>query len=681
MITNYQVSKAAMAAVLLAGAAMPQAVMAQEYRDMATIIVTGAGNLPPPISDSVQAQQIVDVDQGFGERVENRLRNAAGLVQFRRSDSRSAHPTSQGITLRGLGGNASARALLTLDGVPQADPFGGWIAWSAYDAVRLGGIAITRGGGSGVDGAGALAGTIALQSVMTDGVDASLAYGSRESWDAAASVGGKLGTGAWVVDGRYSRGDGFIPVVAGQRGAVDRAAGYEQGGLGLRLRFDAGANSRIEASVRGFRDQRDRGFDFSDSQIDGIDASFRMVGDAPDAAQWTALAYVQMRELESGFASVGEGRNSVGPALVQNVPATGIGLRTEIRPLIDGAHPLRLGMDWRRTIGRTNEGYFFSEDAAPVARRQRVAGGTSDVLGAFAELSGGASDGLLWTISGRLDRWWLGTGFRKEDNIGGSNIADVIFAARSGWEGSGRAGLRWQSGDVALRASAYRGWRLPTLNELYRPFRVGAETTQANAMLAPERLWGGDVGAEWSAGPMRLSVTAFANRLDNAIANVTIGTNLSRRENVDAIISKGVELSAGYDFGVVRAEAAYVFTDAHVKASGIAANLDGKAPAQIPRHGGSFSLHSPQEASFGGFAILRYMGSQQEDDIGLLQLNDALTLDAGAHLKLGGGVRLEVRGENIFDALVPAAISSAASGSIIERASPRTIWIGVRFSG
>jgi vitamin B12 transporter len=676
MTMNFKAASAA--ALLMVGVAMPMPVLAEDYRDMATIIVTGAGNLPPPISDGVQAQQILDVDQGLGERVENRLRDAAGLVQFRRSDSRSAHPTSQGITLRGLGGNASARALLTLDGVPQADPFGGWIAWSAYDAVRLGGIAITRGGGSGVDGAGALAGTIALQSVMTDGVDASLAYGSRDSWDGAASVGGKLGAGAWVVDGRYSRGDGFIPIVAGQRGAVDRVAGYEQGGLGLRLRFDAGANSRIEASVRGFRDQRDRGVDYTDSQIDGLDASIRMVSDAPDAAQWTALAYVQMREMDSGFASVAEGRDTVAPALIQNVPATGLGLRTELRPLIGGAHPLRLGADWRRTVGRTKEGYFFDAATPPMAQRQRVAGGSSDVVGAFAELSGGAQDGLVWTISGRLDRWWLGTGYRKEDNIGGTNISDASFAARSGWEGSWRAGLRWQSGDVALRAAAYRGWRLPTLNELYRPFRVGAETTQANEMLTPERLWGGDVGVEWTGGATSLSATAFANQLNNAIANVTIATNLSRRENVDAIISKGVEFSAGHDFGILRADAAYVFTDAHVKASGIASNLDGKSPAQIARHSGSFSLRSQKEASLGGYLTLRYMGKQQEDDIGDLQLDDALTLDAGVHMRLGGGVTLELRGENIFDALVPAAISS---GGVIERATPRTIWLGVRFSG
>src|SRR3546814_13510355 len=97
---------------------------------------------------------------------------------------------------------------------------------------------------------------------MTDGVEASLAYGSRDGWDASASVGGEIGAGQVAIDGSYSRGDGFVPVVEDQRGAADRAARYEQGGLGVRLRFDAGDSGRVEASVRGFPDWRARGGGF-----------------------------------------------------------------------------------------------------------------------------------------------------------------------------------------------------------------------------------------------------------------------------------------------------------------------------------------------------------------------------------------------------------------------------------
>jgi outer membrane receptor protein involved in Fe transport len=676
---------------LLTGAAllaMPAAAMAQEapsedpdvclcnvgLPDPREIVVTGAGALGPAKGDAAQAVSLIgDLDPGLGTRIENRLRDEAGIVQFRRSDGRSAHPTSQGVTLRGLGGNASSRALVTLDGVPQADPFGGWVAWSAYDAINLGGIVVTRGGGSGADGPGALAGTIGLYSTMTDGATGSFAYGSRDSWDASASVGGKLGNGQVAVDGRYSRGDGFIPVAKGQRGAVDRAAPYEQGGLGLRLRFDAGTNSRIEASLRGFSDRRDRGTDFTTSKVDGVDASLRFVHDPAAATQWLALAYVQVRDLESGFASVAAGRNSVAPALFQRVPATGLGARFELRPAIGDANPLRLGADWRRTTGRTEEDFFFS---GVTPGRHRIAGGSSDTVGAFAEwTSGDAGDGFLWALSGRVDRWWLGEGYRRERNIGGSTITNLHFAARQGWESSGRAGLRWTSDALSLRAAAYRGWRLPTLNELYRPFRVGAEVTTANEMLAPERLWGGEVGVDWTRDGTKLSATLFANHLSNAIANVTLAPNLNQRRNLDAIDGKGIEVSAEQRIGPATLRATYAFTDAKVDASGIATRLDGRRPAQIAKHGGSVSVRDNGGGPLGGFATLRYVGKQNEDDLGLQVLGDALTLDAGLSWRVSDAISIEARGENLFDELVPAAISSAG---IVERATPRTLWMGAR---
>ncbi|KTE34025.1 MULTISPECIES: TonB-dependent receptor [unclassified Sphingopyxis] len=640
------------------------------------IVVRGSGVLRPADSDTVQTSSLIAYpEQGLGARIENRLRDEAGIVQFRRSDGRSAHPTSQGVTLRGLGGNASARALVTLDGVPQADPFGGWVAWSAYDAINLGGILVTRGGGSGTDGPGALAGTIGLHSSMTQGVEASAAYGSRDGWDVSLSAGTKLGNGQVAVDGRYSRGDGFIPVAEGQRGLVDRAAPYEQGGLGVRLRFDAGADSRIEASLRGFADRRDRGTDFTASKTDGVDASLRFVHDLMGATQWLALAYVQVRDFESGFASVAAGRNSVAPALFQRVPATGLGARFELRPAIAGTNPLRVGADWRRTTGRTEEDFFFS---GTIPGRHRIAGGSSDTVGAFAEwTSGDADDGLLWTLSGRIDHWWLGTGYRLERNIGGTTITNLKFEARQGWEGSGRAGLRWTSGALALRAAAYRAWRLPTLNELYRPFRVGAEVTTANEMLEPERLWGGEVGIDWTRDGTKLSATLFANHLSNAIANVTLAPNLNQRQNLDAIDGKGIEFAAEQRIGPATLRATYAFTDAEVDAEGAAAVLDGRKPAQIAKHGGSLSLRGNGSGPLDGFATLRYIGKQNEDDLGLLVLGDALTLDAGLTWRFSDAISIEARGENLFDELVPAAISSAG---IVERATPRTLWVGVRTS-
>ena len=123
--------------------------LAAEAED-ALITVTGKGLKDLP-GDAALSLIVIDRERILNtgsNRLESVLADIAGQQQFRRSDSRSANATSQGITLRGLGGNASSRALLVLDGVPQADPFGGWVAFPAYATGRLDRIRVTRGGGS-----------------------------------------------------------------------------------------------------------------------------------------------------------------------------------------------------------------------------------------------------------------------------------------------------------------------------------------------------------------------------------------------------------------------------------------------------------------------------------------------------------------------------------------------------
>lgn len=648
-----------------------------------TIVVTAGGSLTPSPSDRVQSvTTLTDVDQGAGLRVENRLRDEAGLAQFRRSDGRSAHPTSQGITLRGLGGNASSRALVLLDGVPQADPFGGWVAWSAFDSVPLAGGRITRGAGSGVDGPGALGGTISLSSEMVDGRAASLSGGSRGSSDLVAGFGSDLNDGGVAIDGRWSRGDGFIPIRAADRGSVDRAAPYDQAGLGLRARFGAGDNRRIEVAVRGWRDRRERGTAFTRSAIDGLDASVRYILDPTPYDGWQAnlLAYAQLREFDTGFASVVADRNGVAPALIQRVPATGLGARIEVRPPDTN---LRLGADWRHVAGETQEKFFFN---GTTPGRFRVAGGESTTTGAFIDGWAEAGD-LLFSLSGRIDQWRIAPGFRTERNIGGSIRSDDRFAARSGWAGTGRAGIAWE-GDVSLRAAGYTGWRLPTLNELYRPFRVGVDATAANETLRPERLWGVEAGLDFSAGDVSGSLTGYWNRLDDAIANVTLGRgpgafpgvgfvaaggNYAQRQNLGAIIAKGVEVQASANVGPIDLRATYAFTDAGVRASGVALALNGRLPAQVARHAASFTTKVDVESAKLELR-LRYIGAQNEDDLGTQRLRAATTADASVSYEIAEDIVLQLRGENLFDALVPAAFGA---GGAIERASPRSIWVGV----
>ena len=663
----------------------------------AEIIITGEG-LGRVAGDA--AYDVVTIDRArltstASGRIEDVLRDVAGFGQFRRSDSRSAHPTSQGASLRGLGGNASSRAMIVLDGVPQLDPFGGWVTFTAFDPARIGQIRVTRGGGSGIYGPGALAGTIEIDSAAPDQLrpaTVAVAYGSRDSIDAGALLSSNAGAGFVSLSTSYKRGDGFIPIVASQRGPIDQPARYAQGSVDARAVFPVGPETELQANMLVLRDERNRGLPGTDNKNTGADASLRLVG----RGRWgfEALTYVQMRQFKSGFASAGAGRTIATETLNQfNVPATGIGGRFELRPPMNGSLELRLGGDARYTEGETDE-YFTYVAGQPT--RQREAGGRTTNIGAFADLSWPIDDKWIITGGGRIDRWSISDGRLRERTLAtGAFVTNTDYPNRDGTETTARGGLSWRPArHWHLRAAAYLGWRLPTLNELYRPFRAGADATAANPALQPERLKGIDGGIDWSPLPnIKFSGTLFHNILDHAIGNVTIaqgpgtfpgvgfvgaGGVYRQRGNLDAIRSNGVELEGHVTDGQWRLSASYAYTDARVRGSSLSAPLDGLRPAQTPRNQASVTLGRESLWGLSASATLRYVSGQYEDDQNGRTDKRATTLDLSAGIPLSGRLSLELRAENVTNALIEATV---ASDGTIERANPRTLWVGLRFGG
>src|SRR3954471_23721224 len=96
-------------------------------------------------------------------RLDQALESTPGVSLFRRTTSGSANPTTQGVSLRSIAPSGAGRALVTLDGAPVNDPFGGWVIWTALPPEGLEGANIVRGAGAGPYGAGALTGVVALQ--------------------------------------------------------------------------------------------------------------------------------------------------------------------------------------------------------------------------------------------------------------------------------------------------------------------------------------------------------------------------------------------------------------------------------------------------------------------------------------------------------------------------------------
>ncbi|WP_188061904.1 TonB-dependent receptor [Sphingobium sp. KCTC 72723] len=653
----------------------PTAALAEAPGDGPSIIVTGTGlSLPPgtPAYGSVviDRQRLQDSASG---RIESVLGDVAGFQQFRRSDSRSANPSAQGATLRALGGNASSRTLLLLDGVPLADPFFGYIPFSALVPDRLSVVRVTRGGGIGAFGAGAVAGTIELASATRDqlpGFAASAFYGSRESTELSASITPDLGSGYVSLSGRWDKGDGFQTTPKAQRVAATVPAAYEGWSTSLRAVAPISATSELQFRATLFQDDRTLRFAGADSMSQGQDASIRYI----NRGRWQvdALAYIQARNFANMVMSSSTFRKSLDQ---RNTPSTGLGGKIELRPPVGADHLLRIGVDTRFASGDMFEDAYNANIAAnPVAFR-RHAGGEQTTTGIFAE-DDWTLGNLVLTGGVRADRWSIRDGFYRQVNATTGAATASAFADRADWEVSGRVGALYRASDaIALRGAAYSGFRLPTLNELYRPFVVFPITTQANDALTPEKLKGAEIGIDLTPAPgVTLSATTFYNRLDDAIANVTLTATTRQRRNVQAVVAKGVELTAAAALGDLRLSASYAYSHSSVRAPGAA--FDGLTPAQSPRHAASATIaYSPAQGPTLS-TTLRYVAKQYEDDLQSDVLPDALTLDAIARLPLGHGVTVVARGENLFD---KAVVTRNAGGSM-DLGTPRTLWIGISFA-
>jgi vitamin B12 transporter len=636
-------------------------------------------------------RDVVVLDRAAIERVPSRriedvLQQVAGVQTFRRAGSRSAHPTAGGLSMRALGGNAASRALLIVDGVPQQDPFGGWIDFPAALVETAGRITVTRGGGSVRWGPGALAGTVEIDSLGPgdgEGVAASARLGSRESLDGRVRWLGGSGGAYTIAGAAFVRGDGFVPIIKGDRGDADIPAPYEQSSARLRGGIALGSDTELQAGVSLLDDRRARGLRDSDNRTRAAEGSIRLVGRG--SVPFAVTVHGQERRFASQFAAADPGRDTSRSTLDQyRVPATGWGARAEMAPSI-GALTVRLGADARFGSGETRELFTFVNG---LPTRRRIAGGDFATAGALGELSAKLGQFRL-EASGRLDHWRLEDGRVFEEALAGGVLRDERPADRDGWETSFRAGAAWAfSGSASLRAAGYSGWRLPTLNELYRPFRIGPDAVAANALLDPERLIGGEVG--WSAEPaagVDLTITAFAARLENAIANVMLGQGpgvfpgvgfvagtYAQRQNLDSVTSRGIEFDMTARRGPFDARLSASWSRARVQASGSATPLDGERPAQTPAVtiAASGGWTGPQGQRVG--ATARFVSRQFEDDLGREPLRPALTVGGTISWPVARRLAIEAAVENLLDSRVETGIGGDGA---VERAEPRTIWIGL----
>ncbi|MEJ7604367.1 MAG: TonB-dependent receptor [Kofleriaceae bacterium] len=656
----------------------PQPIEASE-----TIVIEDLRRLRPPSEDpaSVTVLERRELETRGTVSSDDLVRVVPSVAMFRRSSSLVADPSSQGVNLRGLGPSGVSRTLVLRDGIPQNDPFGGWIYWRAIPVHSIERVAVQPSGASALFGNFGLGGVMTLTSrPITDrSVSVSLAGGSHATLLGSARATDRLGPVGFELDGELMRSDGFTPIAPADRGPIDGPAASSHRDAGARLEY-----ARDHVSYRGFArifdEELDAGTQHTTAAVRAISygATAKLDRLADSRARLELAGFGGTQRFAQTRARVAADRSWAELASTQATPSNNQGASAALT-LAHGDHQVQLGADVSRVAGTSTDELV---PAMPVdtSTIERAAGGEQRFLGVFVQGQVRPLAGLELGAALRLDAWRNRDGRRRLTRANGE-VDETAFADRRDTELSPRVGILHQASEhVALRASVYRAFRAPSLNELYRPIQVGTVMTAANEELAAETLWGAEVGPQVVVETLVARVTGFWNRVTDPIFNATIPTDdgsiMRMRQNLGRARIAGLELetawrpTAHWSFTV-----AYTFMTAEVTDAPDHPDLVGKRLAQVPHHRALASVAYDDPSWITVVADIHYTSPQFEDDLNTLAMDPYTVVDLHVRRAIYGGLTAFASAQNLFDRQY--LVGRAGVDTI---GQPRTLLAGLAFA-
>jgi outer membrane receptor protein involved in Fe transport len=629
------------------------------------------GSIVQLSSDDVQANPALTTD--------DLLRQVPGFSLFRRSSSRVANPTTQGVSLRGLGASGPSRALVLEDGIPLVDPFGGWVYWDRISRSSLAGAEVFRGGSSSLYGSDALGGVVQFLSKVPEAPSVSLdvSYGSENTPDASLWAGATVSRWDFETSADMSRTDGYILLPPSQRGSVDAPANSEHATIGASAGYKLSDRGRIFLNGGYFAESRHNG---TVAQRNSTATGFGALGlDTPIGShdQISARVFGQAQGYDQTFSSV---RSTTVPRDTevltdfQHVPSQQLGgtlqWNHELR-----SHTLIAGLDTQETMGASDEQLLL-------APRLSIAGGRQRSTGIFGQDVFRIAK--KWTViaGARWDNW---------NNFSGSTVlspppvgtpAVLTYPDRSENSFSPRlALLRALSSNLSWSVSGYRAFRAPTLNELYRSFQQGTVLTQSNPFLHAEKLTGAETGIRAVGFDSKLEsrATFFWADIVDPVTNVTISsgaTTIRQRQNLGRTRSLGIELDGIIHLtSSMQVSGGYQFVHAYVVDS---PTLSGKNVPEVPRHRFTWEARYWNPRRIMLSVLGRYSGAQYDDDLNTLLLPRYYVMDLFAGRLLGNGFTVYLAVENILNQRYPFTLTPPAP-PLTSLAPPIVARAGIRY--
>jgi outer membrane receptor protein involved in Fe transport len=597
-----------------------------------------------------------DVAEVGAVTIDDALRQVPGFTLFRRAGSRAANPTTQGVSLRGIGPSGASRALVLADGIPLNDPFGGWVYWGRVPRESIERIEVLRGGASSLYGSSALGGVVNLitRQSAANALSLEASYGNPGTGEASLFAAGSRGRWSASVAAEVFSTEGYILVEERERGRVDTPAGVRRTALDLSLSRELKERGRFFLRGSVFGEARTNGTPLQINRTHARQLSAGLDWRRTNAGAFTLRAYGGTQVYDQTFSAVSAGRDSETLTRLQRSPSQFRGLSLQWSRGFGSLQTLVAGVDAQEVRGASNEIVYTFGRAASLTD----AGGRQSNLGIFVEDLINLNRRLLFRAGVRLDRWRNTDAFQSAQPLAaGVNSSTNIFPDRTETAFSPQASALYRlTNHLSLNASIYRAFRAPTLNELYRSFRVGDVLTLANEGLSAERLTGVEAGGQAYLFKDRLSThaTLFWMEVARPVANVTLRTQpgliTRQRENLGRTRSRGLELEADARLSNNwTLSGGYLFVDAAVLAFPANTGLEGRRIPQVARHQLTFQARYSKESLLTAAFQGRASGTQFDDDQNLLPLGPYFTLDAFLSRRITRRLEAFLAAENLFN--------------------------------
>lgn len=622
----------------------------------ATVNVTVTGIEENQLNANVAVITIESLGVTAARTVDDTLRQIPGFQLFRRSSSKTTNPTAQGANLRGVAGSGASRTAVLFDGLSLNDAFGGWTYWSRVPMISVEQIEVLQGGGSAIYGSGALSGAINIVPIeigekkFIAKIESSA--GSQNTGDLSGIILASRGKWQGSLIGDFFRTGGYIPVEESSRGIVDTPAASRHANLIFKAARRFGGDGQIFVRGNRFAEDRDNGTSLTENQTEFYQLAFGADLVSKRYGGFDVRVFGERQVYDQTFSAVAADRNSESLTRLQRVPSRAGGASMQWRKKF-ADHNAVASAEILQTRGFSEEVGFFNGLATNSVR----SGGEARDLSVFAQDRWEVTPMLTLNLSARVDVRNNSEGITATRSLLTGSFVETLFPDRRDVSFSPRIAAAYEVSDsVAVYAAFSWAFRAPSLNELYRGFRVGNILTEANAFLTPERSntveAGGNVRMFDGRSITRASV--FSTRVEDPIVSVTTSstpTLITRmRQNVGSTLSRGYEIATENRLtDSLKLNANYLFVDAKISDFPADLSLVGNRLPQTAKHSFTLQARYDLRQRWSISTQMRAASSQYEDDRNTLRLREYFTADARVGYKVNDAVEAFAGVENILN--------------------------------